>query len=131
MRSPPRGGSVPQRLPRRDGRETFRKGWVTQHSAFDLETYARLYVEDRLRDSEKSRQASQVPTGASLLARVAASLQSWVIASLRGPVSPAPAVSAPVQFVSAGKQEAAHADPYVGMIVLARGSRKTCSLDAA
>ena len=67
MRSPPRIGSVPQRLPRRDGSEAFRKGYVMQHSAVDLENYARLYVDERLRNAEASRRASQAAGDAALL----------------------------------------------------------------
>lgn len=132
MRSPPRIGSVPQRLPRRDGSEVFRKGCVMQHSAVDLENYARLYLEDRLRDAANRQRASEVATGASLLERTVARVQSWFASAPQGHVAQAPAASQPVQLVTMPEKTLpASADPYAGMIVLVRGPKEPCSLDAA
>jgi hypothetical protein len=122
--SAPRIGSVPQRLPRRDGSEVFRKGCVMQHSAVDLENYARLYQEDRLRDAARRRQSSEVVTGASLLERTVTRVQSWFTAGVPESVSQAQISSQPVQLVPSSNQPAAaSADPYAGMIVLVRGPR--------
>ncbi|MDQ2654181.1 MAG: hypothetical protein M3Z20_14205 [Chloroflexota bacterium] len=96
-----------------------------QHSAVDLENYARLYTEDRLRDAAQSRRASEVVTEASLLGRAVARVQSWFTATPRESITaPAPAASQPAQLVPVSrKPQPATADPYAGMIVLVRGPR--------
>ena len=95
-----------------------------QHSVVDLENYARLYHEDRLRDSARRRRADEVATGASLLGRAVARVQAWFIAAPPERAAPVPALSEPVQLVPmAKKPRAASADPYAGMIVLVRGPR--------
>lgn len=132
MRSPPRIGSVPQPLPRRDGSWDFRKGLTMQHSAVDLESYARMYTEDRLRDATQRRCASQVMTEPSLLERAVARVQSWFLSAPPQGVTTAPVMSRPAQLVPVAKKPVlASADPYAGMIVLVRGPKDTCTLDAA
>jgi hypothetical protein len=102
-----------------------------QHSAVDLETYARLYTEDRLRVATERRRADEAVTGASLLERTVARMQSWFAAAPRERASQTPAVQ-PAQLVPVvTKPKAASADPYAGMIVLVRGPKEPCSLDAA
>jgi hypothetical protein len=93
-----------------------------QHSAVDLENYARLYTEDRLRDAAQSRLAAEVMTGASLLERTIACVQSWFRAAPNELVSHVPVTSQPVHLVPVSKKaQPASADPYAGMIVLVRG----------
>jgi hypothetical protein len=103
-----------------------------QHSAVDLETYARLYTEDRLRVATERRRAAEVVTGASLLERTVARVQSWFTTApqerdVSAPVAPQPAQLVPVSK----KPQPASADPYAGMIVLVRGPKEPCTLDAA
>jgi hypothetical protein len=103
-----------------------------QHSAVDLETYARMYTEDRLRVAAQSRQADQVVTGASLLERAVSRMQSWFTTAPRESIADSRVASQPMQLVPVSqKPPAASADPYAGMIVLVRGPRETCSVDAA
>jgi hypothetical protein len=103
-----------------------------QHSAVDLETYARLYTEDRLRVAAQSRRADAAVTGASLMERTVARVQSWFTAAPQETVSSASTASRPAQLVPvAQKPLAAAADPYAGMIVLVRGPKEPCTLDAA
>ena len=131
MRSPPRTGSVPQRLPRRDGSEAFRKGWVMQHSAVDLENYARLYTEDRLREAATRRRASEVVAAPSFLGRMVAQVQSWFVTAPGPDIVPSTPVAQPVHLVPRTvKPHAGAVNPYVGMVVIARDKR-SCTLDAA
>lgn len=103
-----------------------------QHSAVDLETYARLYVEDRLRISAQHRRVDEAVTGASWLERALARVRAWFTPAPQERVSHAPAASRPAQLVPVVKKERpATADPYAGMIVLVRGPKEPCSLDAA
>jgi hypothetical protein len=103
-----------------------------QHSAVDLENFARLYTEDRLRDAARRRQANEVVTGVSLLGRSIARMQSWFTPAPRERVAQRPVAPSPAQLVPVVKKTAApHADPYAGMIVLVRGPKEPCSLDAA
>jgi hypothetical protein len=103
-----------------------------QHSAVDLENYARLYTEDRLRDAERRRQANEAVTGISLLGRTVARVQSWFAPAPQERVAQRSAALPPVQLVPmVNKPQASHADPYAGMIVLVRGPKEPCSLDAA
>ena len=95
-----------------------------QHSAVDLENYARLYTEDRLRAAARRRQANEAMTGDSLLGRTVARLQSWFIAAPQSSVSHGPVSTQPVQLVPSSEvPRAASTDPYAGMLVLARGPR--------
>jgi hypothetical protein len=95
-----------------------------QHSAVDLESYARSYTEDRLRIAAQHRRANEVVTGASLLGRTVARLQSWFTPAPQECVSPAPVALRPVQLVPVSKKaQPAAADPYAGMIVLVRGPK--------
>lgn len=103
-----------------------------QHSAVDLENYARLYTEDRLRAAARRRQANEVIIGDSLVGRTVARVQSWFTAAPRELVTQPPAAPQPVQLVPvSGKPPAASADPYASMIVLVRGPKEPCTLDAA
>lgn len=95
-----------------------------QHSAVDLETYARLYTEDRLRESAQRRRACEVVTGASFLARTVTRVQSWFVTAPQARAPQAPVAPQPVQLVPVAKKpQVASADPYAGMIVLVRGSK--------
>ena len=95
-----------------------------QHSAVDLENYARLYTEDRLRVAGQSRRANEVVTGPSWLERAVARTQSWFASTPRNHARRALAESQPVQLEPVSrKPQAASADPYAGMIVLVRGPR--------
>ena len=103
-----------------------------QHSAVDLEQYARLYTQDRLRDAARRRQADEVAPSESLLGRVVTRMQSWFTPGPQPLPDPASATYRPAQLVPVAKKpQAAHADPYAGMIVLVRGPKEPCSLDAA
>ena len=103
-----------------------------QHSAVDLENYARMYMEDRLRDSAQRQRADEAAAGASWLGRAVAQAQAWFAAGPRARISAAPAASQPVQLVPVSQEQLpASADPYAGMIVLVRGPKAPCSLDAA
>lgn len=103
-----------------------------QHSAVDLENYARMYMEDRLRDSAQRQRADEAAAGASWLGRAKAQVQAWCAAGPREPVSHAPTASRRVELVPAPEKALpASADPYAGMIVLVRGPKEPCSLDAA
>jgi hypothetical protein len=95
-----------------------------QHSAVDLENYARLYTEDRLREAVRRQRADTAVTGESLLGRVVAHVQSWFSPVPVKHRTHAPVAPQPVQLVPmAKKPRAASADPYAGMIVLVRGPR--------
>ncbi len=103
-----------------------------QHSAVDLETYARMYTEARLREAARRQRADEVAAGASLLERAVARVQSWFTATPQARVSQVPAASRPVQLVPVSQKPlAASADPYAGMFVLVRGPKESCTLDAA
>jgi hypothetical protein len=103
-----------------------------QHSAVDLENYARLYLEDRLRDAAQRQRANEVAAGSSLLGRAAARVQSWFTPAPQERVSPALVASRPVQLVPVSQKPlASSADPYAGMIVLVRGPKEPRTLDAA
>lgn len=96
-----------------------------QHSAVDLENYARLYVADRLRESERQRRLDEAAGGGPSLVRAAARVQGWFTGITSKRASPQPAEMAqPVQLVPLPKaRRAASADPYAGMIVLVRGPK--------
>jgi hypothetical protein len=95
-----------------------------QHSAVDLENYARLYTEDRLRDAAQRQRANEVVTGVSLLGRTIARLQSWFAAAPQGRVSQTAEAPQPARMVPVvTKAQPATADPYAGMIVLVRGPK--------
>ena len=103
-----------------------------QHSVVDLENYARLYVEDKLRVSAQRQLAAEVVTEPSWLQRAVAYVQSWFTAAPQERVPPAQVAAEPVQLVPVSKKaQAASADPYAGMIVLVRGPKEPCTLDAA
>lgn len=103
-----------------------------QHSVVDLENYARLYTEDRLREAARRQRANEVATGASWMGRAVARAHSWLTAALPERASHAPASPQPVQFVPVvTRSQAASADPYAGMIVLVRGPKAPCTRDAA
>jgi hypothetical protein len=103
-----------------------------QHSAVDLESYARFYTEDRLRDAARRRQADEAVTGVSLLRRTVAHVQSWFMPAPQARVAQRSAALPPAQLVPVVvKPQASHADPYAGMIVLVRGPKEPCTLDAA
>lgn len=103
-----------------------------QHSTVDLESYARFYTEDRLRDAARRRQANEAVTGISLLGRTVARVQSWFAPAPQERVAQRTVASSPVQLVPMVKKpQASHADPYAGMIVLVRGPKEPCTLDAA
>lgn len=105
---------------------------VMQHSAVDLENYARLYTEDRLRDAARRRQANEVVTGDSFLGRAVSRVHAWFAPVPQATAPQAPAASRPARLVPAvSKPQVAHADPYAGMIVLVRGPKEPCTLDAA
>ena len=103
-----------------------------QHSTIDLETYARLYVEDKLRVSAQRRRACEAVTGASWLERVVASARARFTSVPRERAEQAAPALRPVQLVPVVKRtQPAAADPYAGMIVLVRGPKEPCTLDAA
>jgi hypothetical protein len=103
-----------------------------QHSVVDLENYARLYTEDRLREAARRQRADEVATGASWVERSVARVQSLLTAALPERASHAPAAPQPAQLVPVVKKpQPASADPYAGMIVLVRGPKEPCTLDAA
>ena len=103
-----------------------------QHSAMDLENYARMYIEDRLRTSEQLRQADALVPGASWMTRVMARMQSWFTPAPQEHRSRSAVAPQPVHLVPVVKKtQPATADPYAGMIVLVRGPKEPCTLDAA
>jgi hypothetical protein len=105
-----------------------------QHSAVDLEHYARLYTQDRLRVAAWQRRVDEAVTDESMLKRLVAHIQSWFTPAPREVVAPARSASTsrPAQLVpELKKPQASSADPYAGMIVLVRGPKEPCSLDAA
>ena len=103
-----------------------------QHSVVDLENYARLYTEDRRRESELRQRASEAAAGKSLLRRMIARAQTWFGSASRQDATHAAVEARPAQLVPVPEKALpASADPYAGMIVLVRGPREPCSLDAA
>lgn len=103
-----------------------------QHSVVDLENYARLYVEDKLRVSAQRRRAEEVVTEASWFERAVTRVQSWFIPAPQTRVAQPLAAPQPAQLVPVVKKtQPATADPYAGMIVLVRGPKEPCTLDAA
>ena len=74
---------------------------------------------------------NEVVTGASLLERTVARVQSWFGSAPQRHVVQAPTAH-PVHLVPVPEKALpASADPYAGMIVLVRGPKAPCSLDAA
>ena len=103
-----------------------------QHSVVDLENYARLYVEDKLRVSAQRRRAEKVVTGPSMLDRAVARMQCWFTPAPQTRVAQPLATPRPAQLVPIVKRaQPSPADPYAGMIVLVRGPKEPCTLDAA
>lgn len=102
-----------------------------QHSAVDLENYARLYVADRLRDSARLRLASEVVAEPTWLERAVARVYAWFTPSPQEHLAPVRTPSQPAQLVPILTKPQAAADPYAGMIVLVRGPKEPCTLDAA
>jgi hypothetical protein len=102
----------------------LQEGSVMQHSAVDLEQYARMYTQDRLRVAAQHRRANEVVTSASLLNRTLACVQAWFSPAAQEHVPGAPVAARPVQLVPMStKAQPATADPYAGMIVLVRGPK--------
>ncbi|MFT4040671.1 MAG: hypothetical protein QM692_21000 [Thermomicrobiales bacterium] len=102
-----------------------------QHSAVDLENYARIYHAERMREAQARRQVNEVPERTSWLAEtVRVVREMFSVRMVVEPVAPA-APAVPVVDVPAAPlvslrttRRAATAEPYAGMIVLVRGPRQ-------